>query len=541
MDQILLDKQPGLATSAIVGTLTLAKTGTTARTATFPDAAIVVSGSASALTSGRVPYVTTGGLLLDDASMVFSASGGGGLTLSNASSSFYHTISRAAGFAGGIVWSTAGSARWIAQADNATESGSNAGSAWALLARTDAGAAIDTPLSIVRASGGAITLARPVTCTGTVTVPNGTAAAPGIRLTSEASGLYRVSATSLGLAVAGTAAASLTSAGLFTASAITANGIVSSQGLQNTVGDFTSRADEDAQTILGRIRCGFFTGLGDNASFAHYDFGTSTSYALRQDAAGATSLNSASGQNATIRVNNSIVLTVGASASSFASGTTLGILNTGAASLALSGGMTFASIAAATTDGGLQRESNQEKLYAYANGIGGWLDKCLFSQYATVTQSGIVTAQSLASATARGTRTLPANFFKLGKVLKFRLCGRYTTDAAAGNATVSILLGGTTFRTTGSFAMDASSTNQPWEIEGEIVCQSTGATGTVEGVAWWAHGITGATGNFNIEPMAGTGAVTVDTTASAAFDVQWTATDAGTAISCTCFRLWEVC
>lgn len=94
--------------------------------------------------------------------------------------------------------------------------------------------------------------------------------------------------------------------------AITADGVVSCQGLQNTVGDFTSRADEDAQTILGRIRCGFFTGLGDNASFSHYDFATSSSYSLRQDSAGATAINSATGQSTTIRVNNTIVLAVAA-------------------------------------------------------------------------------------------------------------------------------------------------------------------------------------------------------------------------------------
>jgi hypothetical protein len=36
-----------------------------------------------------------------------------------------------------------------------------------------------------------------------LTVPNGTAAAPGIRVTSEASGLYRVSSTAIGVSVAG--------------------------------------------------------------------------------------------------------------------------------------------------------------------------------------------------------------------------------------------------------------------------------------------------------------------------------------------------
>lgn len=44
MDRVLSDLQPGLGTTAITGELTLTKTGTTARTATFPDAAITVAG-----------------------------------------------------------------------------------------------------------------------------------------------------------------------------------------------------------------------------------------------------------------------------------------------------------------------------------------------------------------------------------------------------------------------------------------------------------------------------------------------------------------
>lgn len=197
--------------------------------------------------------------------------------------------------------------------------------------------------------------------------------------------------------------------------------------------------------------------------------------------------------------------------------------------------------AASTTDGTLQRETNQDKHYTYTNGIGGWVDKCIFSQYATVSQAGIVTDQSLASGTARGTRTLPANFFKPGKVLRFRLCGRWTTDAAAGNGTIQIMLGSTVFRTTGSVALDNSVTALPWEIEGEIVCQSTGAFGTVEGGAVWKHMIPGATGNYNAENLGGTSSATIDTISSQTFDVIWTASDAGTTLTCTCFCLWEVC
>lgn len=114
MIKTMQDRQPGLGTTGISGTLTLTKTGTTARTVTFPDAAITVA---------RI-----------DAAQTFT---------------------------------------------------------------------------------GTQTFAA-ITATGTVTVPNGTAGAPGIRLTSEASGLYRVDATTLGFAVAGTSEATLTTAGLLT-------------------------------------------------------------------------------------------------------------------------------------------------------------------------------------------------------------------------------------------------------------------------------------------------------------------------------------
>jgi uncharacterized protein (DUF1330 family) len=90
---------------------------TASRTLTLPDASITVAGSASALTSGRIPYATTGGLLTDSAGMTYDGTS--------------------------------------------------------------------------------------MTLTGALTVPNGTAAAPGIRMTSEAHGLFRASSTNLGLAVAG--------------------------------------------------------------------------------------------------------------------------------------------------------------------------------------------------------------------------------------------------------------------------------------------------------------------------------------------------
>jgi hypothetical protein len=201
------DRQPGLGTTAISGTLTLTKPGTTPRTVTFPDAAITVAGSAAALTSGRVPYVTTGGLLTDSATLAF---GGTDFSLAPTDATVYSS-SAAQGDLG---------ARYVVNNLN-----NNNDRISQIVFRQRNSATYD---SSIGASGGAsaflffkvlgterlsvssalITASLPVTCTGVVTVPNGTAAAPGIRTTTYAHGLYG-SSTSLGVAVNGVASMAL--------------------------------------------------------------------------------------------------------------------------------------------------------------------------------------------------------------------------------------------------------------------------------------------------------------------------------------------
>jgi hypothetical protein len=67
-----------------------------------------------------------------------------------------------------LSFQTGGSARWAWVVDNTAESGANAGSKIFLRAFTDAGATIDSPIDIIRASGGLMTLARPVAMTSGV-------------------------------------------------------------------------------------------------------------------------------------------------------------------------------------------------------------------------------------------------------------------------------------------------------------------------------------------------------------------------------------
>lgn len=66
---------------------------------------------------------------------------------------FAITINGAAGTFRDMVFQTAGVSRWDIQADNTTESGSNAGSNFVIERWSDAGTAIDHPLTISRATG----------------------------------------------------------------------------------------------------------------------------------------------------------------------------------------------------------------------------------------------------------------------------------------------------------------------------------------------------------------------------------------------------
>ncbi len=76
------------------------------------------------------------------------------------------------GVAGGtklIDLQTAGVSRWAIRSDSTAETGSNAGSAFLLTARDDTGVSIDSPIGIIRASGGLMTISRPVTISGGIT------------------------------------------------------------------------------------------------------------------------------------------------------------------------------------------------------------------------------------------------------------------------------------------------------------------------------------------------------------------------------------
>lgn len=91
-------------------------------------------------------------------------------TTSNTTTTGYFAVSGAAATSRQFRMQTSGVDRWIIRLDGSAESGSNAGSAWQLLAYDDAGSYIDGPISIVRASGGLFSIGRPVSLSSTLAV-----------------------------------------------------------------------------------------------------------------------------------------------------------------------------------------------------------------------------------------------------------------------------------------------------------------------------------------------------------------------------------
>lgn len=141
----------------------------------------------SSLTSTRIPYSTTGGQLTDTASLVWDNANTELKVLrkfraGDSSNTGVFTADGPATTTRLFQFATAGVNRWQLQTNGASESGSNAGSNFVLVAYDDAGSSIDNVISIVRASGGAMTIVRPITASALVTASAGITSANNITL-----------------------------------------------------------------------------------------------------------------------------------------------------------------------------------------------------------------------------------------------------------------------------------------------------------------------------------------------------------------------
>jgi hypothetical protein len=206
----------------------------------------------------------------------------------------------------GLTWQTGSSDRWRLRVNSVAEGGTSDGSNLELVAYTNTGVLVDTPLSIVRAAGGAITLARPVSITGASLAIGNKTILPGAL---NSAGIFRSNSTASYWAFESSTPATLGYVGFAAASDFQVLDSAAAAMFRVTSTLVTSYADTDTVCTFGRVKLGQATST-DRAYFAHFDHFTNTNYALVQLATGATVVNAASGQSIALAVNAVTVASV---------------------------------------------------------------------------------------------------------------------------------------------------------------------------------------------------------------------------------------
>ena len=136
------------------------------------------------------------------------------------------------------------------------------------------------------------------------------------------------------------------------------------------------------------------------------------------------------------------------------------------------------------------------------------------------------TTESSIMSTGTGNPTLPVDFFKAYTVLHIKARGAIS-NTGTPTLTMKVKYGSTVLGTTGAGTTASGLSSSGWELGFNVVCRSTGATGTVMGQ-----------GEFRIHnvhlQMVNTTTTTIDTTAATSFSLtaQWGTANASNTISC---------
>lgn len=197
----------------------------------------------------------------------------GDATVGDGSAAKGLNINGATGTARDVRFQTAGSNRWVMRAEGTAESGSNAGSAWQLLARDDSGNAIDNAITMFRAASGAMTLGagRSISLSGQFinTVATGTAPL-SITSTTKVSNLNVDQVDGQDFASPGAIGGTSRGSALFTT--IGANNVITASGgstgasptAQIAMGSYYDNADAPSVSHISLY--GGTVGLGVSAS-----------------------------------------------------------------------------------------------------------------------------------------------------------------------------------------------------------------------------------------------------------------------------------
>ena len=143
--------------------------------------------------------------------------------------------------------------------------------------------------------------------------------------------------------------------------------------------------------------------------------------------------------------------------------------------------------------------------------------------------------------TAASADTVAANALAVGKTIRLRARGYYSTPAAgAGTLTIRVRVGGvsgTIVAQTSAQTLGTSMANRAWHADVDFTCRTAGGSGTVFGMGTFFRA-TSAVGSAVVElvsPGTPPAAITIDTTAAAQWVItsEFSVSDVANEIACT--------
>jgi hypothetical protein len=150
------------------------------------------------------------------------------------------------------------------------------------------------------------------------------------------------------------------------------------------------------------------------------------------------------------------------------------------------------------------------------------------------TKTASTTVQNTTAITTLLTTTpvIPSNFLTVGKTIRVRASGYYSTTGTP-TLRLRVLLGSVVVAGTGTQTTPSSAAQRGWSLDVMITCRSTGAAGTM-----FAQGyalIATATNDGQMWDMENTATNTIDTTVNQSIDVDatWSVASTSNTITCT--------
>lgn len=167
-------------------------------------------------------------------------------------------------------------------------------------------------------------------------------------------------------------------------------------------------------------------------------------------------------------------------------------------------------------DSDFWNSSTNKSIDVFIAGITQHLQGTIFTQIANQTSTNVAGDVTMFGTGRTGdTKTLPANFWTIGKTIRVKIYGDMGAVAAA-TSTLKMKLGATTVLTSSvGVALPTLTNPQYFEVEMILTCRTTGATGTVTGAGRMI--IHDATVTADLIQIVRT-TTTIDTTASQALD-----------------------